>query len=124
MASSLNALSYLDPGAYQNVVPASTTSASAITGSGSDSTSEASAGVSATAEINAMESQGDFQAYLSNSMALALLQPASTTDSTTTDAATLINNMLQQVLGAYQTQTAPPTQITASTAASGVSAVG
>jgi len=122
MASSLNALSYLDPSAYQNTAPSSTTSAAAITGAGSASTP--GAGVSATAEIQAIESQGDFQAYLSNSMALALLQPASTTNSTTTDSATMIGNMLQQVLGAYQSQTAPAAQTGSSTAASGISVLG
>ena len=122
MASSLNALSYLDPSAYQNTAPSSTTSAAAITGAGSASTP--GAGVSATAEIQAIESQGDFQAYLSNSMALALLQPANTTNSTTTDSATMISNMLQQVLGAYQTQTTPAAPTGSSTAASGVSALG
>jgi hypothetical protein len=122
MASSLNALSYLDPSAYQNVAPSSTTSAADITGAGSSSAP--GAGVSATAEIQAIESQGDFQAYLSNSMALALLQPASATNSTTTDSATMISNMLQQVLGAYQTQTTPAAPTSSSTAASGVSALG
>jgi hypothetical protein len=122
MASSLNALSYLDPSAYQNVAPSSTTSAAAITGAAS--TSATGTGVSATAEIQAIESQGDFQAYLSDSMALALLQPASTTNSTTTDSATMISNMLQQVLGAYQTQTAPAAPTSSSTAASGVSVLG
>jgi hypothetical protein len=117
MASSLNALSYLDPSAYQNIAPSSTTATAATTGAGNSSTP--GAGVSATAEIQAIESQGDFQAYLSNSMALALLQPAGTTDPTTTDSATLINNMLQQVLGAYQTQAAA-----AAPAASGVSVLG
>jgi hypothetical protein len=118
MASATNALSYLDPSAYQNIVPSSTTSASAA------SSSVPSAGVSATDEIKAMESQGDFQAFLSSSMALALLQPAGTTDSATTDSATLVTNMLQQVLSAYQTQTAPAAQTTSGTATSGVSALG
>ena len=119
MASSLNALSYLDPSAYQNTAPSSTTSAAAI--GGTVSTSAPGTGVSATAEIQAIESQGDFQAYLSNSMALALLQPASSTDSTTTNSAALIDNMLQQVLGAYQTQATPAG---AGTAASSIGALG
>jgi len=117
MAGSINALSYLDPSAYQNVAPSSTTSSAATIGAAS--ASGPGAGVSATNEIQAIESQGDFQAYLSNSMALALLQPAGTTDPTTTDSATLISSMLQQVLGAYQTQAAPTAP-----AASGVSVLG
>jgi hypothetical protein len=117
MASSINSLSYLDPSAYQNVVPSSGT-AGATSGSGPTS------GVSATDELKAIESQGDFQAYLSSSMAVALLQPAGATDPTTTDSATLISNMLQQVLGAYQTQTTPAAQTSAGTTASGVSALG
>src|ERR1700722_18235114 len=119
MASSTNALSYLDPSAYQNIVPSSTTSASAPTAAASGS--GPAAGVSATDEIKAMESQGDFQAYLSSSVALALLQTGSS-NSSATDSATLISNMLQQVMGAYQTQTTPATG--SSTAASGVSALG
>jgi len=99
MASSISALSYLDPSANQ-LQPVSLPSTS---------TSGASSGVSATAELQAMQSQGDLQAFLNNSVAAALLQPPSTT-STATDATTLINNMLQQVLGAYQSQTSqsPP----------------
>ena len=116
MASSTSALSYLDPGAYQNVAPSSGSIAAAATTGSAPST-----GVSATDEIKAMESQGDFQAYLGSSMALALLQPASSTDSTTTNSAALIDNMLQQVLGAYQTQATPAG---AGTAASSIGALG
>lgn len=118
MASSINALSYLDPTSYQNIVPSSVSTTAGSSGSAP------STGVSATAEIQAIESQGDFEAYLNNSMALALLQPAGTTDPATTDSATLISNMLQQVLGAYQTQTMPATPASSSTAASAVSALG
>jgi hypothetical protein len=114
MASSINSLSYLDPGAYQHTVQPSSSA-----GSSSGSTN----GVSATDEIQAIESQGDFKAYLTNSIAVALLQPANSTDSQTTDSATLISNMMQQVLGAYHAQT-PAMQTSTNTPASSVNAVG
>jgi hypothetical protein len=123
MSTSLNALSYLDPSAYQNIAPSSTTSAAAIGGAGT-TTSTPGTGVSATAEIQAIESQGDFQAYLSNSMALALLQPANSTSSTTTDSATMINSMLQQVMGAYQAQSTAAPQTGSSPAVGGISVLG
>jgi hypothetical protein len=108
MASSISPLSYLDASAYQSLPP--TSSAASAAG--------ASAGVSATAELQAIEQQGNFQAYLSDSMATALLQPADGASSGT-PANTLIDNMLQQVLGAYQTQSTP-----GSANASGTSVVG
>ena len=118
MASSINALSYLDPGAYQNIAPSSSSGSAAGSGSGP------AAGVSATDEIKAIESQGDFQAYLNSSVALALLQPGSSTANSATDPATLISNLLQQVLGAYQTQTTPAAPPGSGTGASGVSTSG
>ena len=96
MASSISPLSYLNASPYQSLAPTS----SAATAAG------ASAGVSATAELQAIATQGNFKAFLNDSMAAALLQPADGV-STGTDANTLINNMLQQVLGAYQTESAP-----------------
>ncbi|MGA3076364.1 MAG: hypothetical protein ABSG56_22055 [Bryobacteraceae bacterium] len=95
MASSISPLSYLDTSAYQSLPPTSSTASAA----------GASAGVSATAEVQALQQQGNFQAFLSDSMAAALLQPADGASSGTA-ANTLIDNMLQQVLGAYQTQSA------------------
>ena len=93
MASSISPLSYLDTSAYQSLPPTSSTASAA----------GASAGVSATAELQAMQHQGNFQAFLSDSVGAALLQPADGASSGTA-ANTLIDNMLQQVLGAYQTQ--------------------
>jgi hypothetical protein len=66
--------------------------------------------------VQALQQQGNFQAFLSDSMAAALLQPADGASSGTA-ANTLIDNMLQQVLGAYQTQSA-------SSNASGTSVLG
>lgn len=106
MASSISPLSYLDASAYQSLPP--TSSAASAAG--------ASAGVSATAEVRSLEQQGNFQAFLNDSMATALLQPADGATSGTA-ANTLIDNMLQQVLGAYQTQSA-------SSNSGGTSAVG
>ena len=82
MASSISPLSYLDTSAYQSLPPTSSTASAA--------------------ELHAMQRQGNFQAFLSDSMAAALLQPADGASSGTA-ADTLIDNMLQQVLGAYQT---------------------
>jgi hypothetical protein len=96
MASSISPLSYLDTSAYQSLTP--TSSAASAAG--------ASAGVSATAELQALQQQGNFQAFLSDSMVTTLLQPADGASSGTA-ANTLIDNMLQQVLGAYQTQSTP-----------------
>ena len=96
MAGSISPLSYLDASVYQNLPP--TSSAASAAG--------ASAGVSATQELQAMQQQGNFQAFLNDSMASALLQPADGASSGTS-ANTLIDNMLQQVLGAYQTQSTP-----------------
>jgi len=96
MASSVSSLSYLDPPVYQNAaLPTATPSAAP------------SNGVSATAEIQAIQKQGDFQRFLNDSLAAALLQPASGVN-TGTDSSTLISNMLQQVLGAYQAPVEPP----------------
>src|SRR6202167_276436 len=96
MASSISPLSYLDASAYQSLPPVSSSASAA----------GASAGVGATAELQAMQKQGDFQAFFNESMVSTLLQPADGVNSGT-PATTLINNMLEQVLGAYQTQSAP-----------------
>jgi len=93
MASSISPLSYLNASPYQSLTPTSS----------STSAAGASTGVSATAELQALQKQGDFQSFMNDSLAAALLQPA-TGVSSGTAANTLINNMLQQVLGAYQTQ--------------------
>jgi len=91
----------LDPTTYQPLTsPASATSSSA-------STAE-----SATAEIKALAQQGNFQAFINNSMAAALLQPADGASSGQSPN-TLVNNLLQQVLAAYQTSTAPGGSTTA-----------
>jgi hypothetical protein len=96
MASSISALSYLDPAAYQTAVLPSAASSTASTN-----------GVSATAELQALQKQGDFQSFFNDSLATALLQPATGID-TGTAMSTLVNNMLQQVLGAYQAQSTSP----------------
>jgi len=106
MASSISPLSYLDPSAYTSAIPqpaANPATSDAAAASDSSQTS----GPSAVVQLQALQKQGDLQAYLSNSVAAALLQPAP--GSSSTDSATLINNMLQQVLGAYnaQSSTAP-----------------
>ncbi|MGC9951066.1 MAG: hypothetical protein ABSF64_32305 [Bryobacteraceae bacterium] len=95
MASSISPLSYLDASAYQSLPPLSSAASAA----------GASAGASATAELQALRQQGDFKEFFDNSMAVALLQPADGINSGTATT-TLVNNMLQQVLGAYQTQSA------------------
>jgi len=92
MASSISPLSYLNASVYQSLPPTSSTANAA----------GASAGVGATAELQALQKQGNFQAFFSNSLAAALLQPADGMNSGTATT-TLVNNMLQQVLGAYQT---------------------
>ena len=91
MASSISALSYLDPAAYSAVL--SSPSSSAASGSG----------VSATAELQALQQQGNFQGFFNDSLAAAVLQPVAGIDSGAA-VTTLVNNMLQQVLGAYQQQ--------------------
>jgi len=91
MASTISPLSHLNPSAYATAVPSASAGAS---------TSPAT-GVSATAEIQAIQKQGNFQSLLNDSIAVALLQPASASESGTA-MTTLVNNMLQQVLGAYQ----------------------
>ena len=96
MASSINPLSYLDPSAYSNP-----TTALPSTSSTGDTN-----GVSSTAELKAIASQGDFKSFLNDSLAAALLQPADVSSGMA--ASTLINNMLQQVLSAYQSQTTTP----------------
>lgn len=92
MASSVSPLSYLDPAAYLSAMLPSATPSTLATG-----------GVSATAEVQAMQQEGNFQSMLNDSVAVALLQPATGVNSGTT-MTTLVNNMLQQVLGAYQVQ--------------------
>ena len=94
MASSISSLSYLDTSAYQSLPPVSSSANAA----------GASAGVSATAELQAIQqSGGGLQSFFNDSMAAALLQPASGINSGTATS-TLVSNMLQQVLGAYQAQ--------------------
>lgn len=95
MATSISALSYFDPSAYQSAaVP------SALSGPADTRTSGQTSGPAALAQIQAMRRQGNFQAFLNNSVAAALLQP--TTAGSNVDSTTLVNSMLQQVLGAYQ----------------------
>ncbi|HVN06411.1 MAG TPA: hypothetical protein VMT86_18445 [Bryobacteraceae bacterium] len=92
MASSISPLSYLDPSAYQNL----NTTLSEASSTGDTN------GVSSTAEVQALQSQGSLQSFLNNSLAAALLQPADVTSGLASS--TLIDNLLQQVLGAYQSQ--------------------
>ena len=101
MASSISALSYLDPSAYQSVLPSSVSSI--LTASGA---SGSISGPDAVQQLQAIARQGDLRAYLNNSVAAALLQPA--TSGGSTDANALINSMLQQVLGTYQSQSNSP----------------
>ncbi len=108
MASSISPLSYLDGSSYQSLNPAS----SSATAAG------ASSPVSATAELQAIQKQGNMQAFFNDSMAVALLQPANGISSGMSSN-TLIDNMLQQVLGAYQNQTSALTSNTAGISASG-----
>jgi hypothetical protein len=101
MASSISPVSYLNS-VYQSL-PASF------------SASAAGAGTSSTAEWQALQTQGDLKGFFNDSVAAALLQPANGINSGTA-ASALVNNMLQQVLGAYQTP--------GSTSSSSTSAVG
>src|SRR5579862_3295336 len=96
MASAVSSLSYLDPLAYQPARPSTTNRNGAST--------NRNTAVNATAEVRALQKQGNIQNLLNNSVAAALLQPASGVDSGTA-MSTLVNRMLQQVLGAYQMQT-------------------
>ncbi len=89
MASSISPLSYLNS-VYQSL-PASSSASAASTNTG----------VSATAELQALQEQGDLKGFFNNSVAAALLQPADGINSGTA-ASALVNNMLQQVLGAYR----------------------
>ena len=91
MASPISPLSYLNTSPYLSLPATSTGSA-------------AGTAVSATAEFQALQKQGDFQSFMNNSIAAALLQPADGINSGTTTT-TLVNNMLQEVLGSYQAQT-------------------
>jgi hypothetical protein len=86
MASSINALSYLNASLYQSPAPLASSSA----------------GASATADVQALPKPGSFQNFLKDPMAAALLQPATGINSGAA-ATTLVNNMLQAVLGAYRT---------------------
>ncbi len=97
MASAVSSLSYLDPLAYQSAMP-STTNRHGASGANPNTA------VSATAEVKALQKQGNIQNLLNNSVAAALLQPSSGVDSGTA-MSTLVNSMLQQVLGAYRMQT-------------------
>jgi hypothetical protein len=98
MASSVSALSYLDPSVYQSLF---------LQSAKSTNVSEPNTGVSPTAEMQALQQQGNFQSLFNGSVAAALLQPATGMDSGTA-MTTLVNNMLQQVLGAYQAQSNVP----------------
>jgi hypothetical protein len=97
MASSVSALSYLDPAAY-----ASTAVPSAST------TTESAGGVSATAQLQAIQQQGNLNAFLNDSLATAVMQTTAGID-TGTAMTTLVSNMLQQVLGAYHAQSSTST---------------
>lgn len=92
MASSISPLSHLDASVYRSPAPSSFATAAG-----------ARTGVSAKTELQALQKQGDVQAFFNDSMAAALLQPATGVNSGTA-ANTLIDNMLRQVLGAYRTQ--------------------
>jgi hypothetical protein len=105
LASSISPESVLN-NAYQNAglsVPA-TASDSTSVGS-TDSNSGAESGVSATSQITAIERQGQLQAYLSSSVVLQVLQATGANIGAAPNLTTLINDMLQEVLGAYQAQT-------------------
>lgn len=96
MASAVSSLSYLDPLAYLAAMPS-------MTNRNRVNSSNPNAAVSATAEVNALQKQGNIKELLNNSVAAALLQPANGVDSGTA-MSTLVNSILQQVLGAYQMQ--------------------
>ena len=100
MASSISTLSYLDPSAYESLAPQPAPNSATGSAAASDA---GQAGNGGLVQLQAIQQQGDLQAFLSNSAAAALLQPsaAATGD---VDSTTLINNMLQQVLGAYNAQ--------------------
>jgi len=101
LASSINALSYVDPSAYQ-----STAAPSALSDPADTSASSQTSPPSATMQFQAIERQGALQAFLNNSVAAALLQPTllqPTTAGSNTDSTTLVNCLLQQAIGAYQT---------------------
>jgi hypothetical protein len=104
MASSISPLSYLDASPYQSLFPTTSTA-----------TEAGLSAVSPTAEVQALQKQGNFQAFINESVVASLLEPDGTTGGTAAN--TLIDNMLQQVLGAYQ---APGTSLSAS----GTSVVG
>jgi hypothetical protein len=116
MATLISPLSYLDTTPYQSPVASLSASSATAAAATAATAAGAAAGVSATSELQAMQKQGDLLSFLKNSLAAALLQPA---DGATSGASanTLIDNMLQQVLGAYQTQSA-------SASAGGTSATG
>jgi len=99
MASSISPLSLLTS-AYQSagVQPPAAPTVSTT----SDTTDNA---VSPTSEFSAMEKQGQLQAYLNNSVALDVLQPSGQVSGAAPNSTTLIQNLLQQVLGAYNAQT-------------------
>ncbi len=101
MASPIGSLSYLYPSAYPTAAPAPVSSP-AITPAGAPGST-----ASATAELQAMQQQDNFQNLLNDSMAAAaLLQPSAGVNSGAA-MTTLVNNMLQEVLGAYQAQSTP-----------------
>ncbi len=106
MASSISPLSYLNASPYQSLFPTSSTA----------STADTAEATSPTAEVQALQKQGNLQGFINESVVATLLQPADGASSGTA-ANSLMTNMLQQVLGAYQ---APGT----SSSTSGTSAVG
>jgi len=99
MSSAVNPLSYLYTSAYQNTAILFGNSSAAA------STTAPTTGVSPTGELQAMETSGAFASFLNNSIAVATMEPATGVNSGMS-AATLVNNLLQQVLGAYSTPTA------------------
>jgi len=80
-------------------------------GTASPSSTTQSTGVDPKAELQALQQHGNFQSFLNDSVAASLLQPANGVDSGTA-MTTMVNNMLQQVLGAYQTQMSSAAQST------------
>jgi hypothetical protein len=98
MASSISPLSYLDASPYQSLPPLSS----------SASSSGAVAEVSTLAQWQAMQQQGNLSEFLNDSLAAALLLPTGDSNSGAS-ANTLVDNMLQQVLGAYQAPSASST---------------
>ena len=85
MASSVNPLSYSDPSVYLNPSASSTSQMSAN---------------SPAADSPPLNRQTNFQSFMADAIAAARIQPTDGVNSGTAQT-TLVNNMLQQVLGAY-----------------------